>query len=90
MGTMFLVFAMNTLLLVLYLPFRLCGRWSKLGKVLAKKIHRVMFFRWQLVLILEAYLDLSLAVCINLYKFKGTWTTWDNILNNVLVIVIGI
>ena len=42
------------------------------------------------MLILEAYLDLFLAVCINLYKFKGTWTTWDNILNNILVIIIGL
>ena len=46
MGTMFLVFAFNMILLVLYLPLRLGGRWSKLSKVLAKKIYRVMFFRW--------------------------------------------
>ena len=46
MGTMFIVFAFNMILLVLYLPFRMCGRCSKLGKVLAKKIERVLFFRW--------------------------------------------
>ena len=29
-----------------------------------------------------------LAVCINLHFYRGTWTTWDNNLNNSLTILI--
>lgn len=46
MGTMFFVFLMNNFLLIIYVPLRLCGFKFKIPKVFAKKIERVMFYRW--------------------------------------------
>ena len=46
MGTMFLVFCLNSFLLLLYLLFKLCSYKSKCAKLLSLKISRVMFFRW--------------------------------------------
>ena len=51
MGTMFFVFCINSILLILYVPLKVCGTCSRLPFVLARKISRVMFWRWQIIFI---------------------------------------
>ena len=90
MGTMFFVVCLNSVLLLLYGPFKLCSYKSKFAKLLSRKISRVMFFRWQIIFIQEAYLDLTLAVLINFFSFKGFWSTSDDTFNNMLAVIIAI
>ena len=75
MGTMFLVFAFNLSLLVLYLPLVTLGARSRFCRVLARKIHRAMFWRWQTIFVQEAYLDLLLTVSVNFIVFDHGWNS---------------
>lgn len=89
MGTMFLVFCLNSLLLFVYCLLWLCNSRFKVARVLSRKISRVMFFRWQIIFIQEAYLDLFLAASINFFSFDGFWNTFDDVFNNLLTLVIA-
>lgn len=88
MGTMFLVFSFNMILLAIYYPAKLLGLSYLRCRRLSRKIGKVMFFRWQLIFVQEAYLDLFISACINFQKLEGTWTSFDNLFNNVVAIVI--
>ena len=90
MGTMFFIFCITCLLLILYVPLRLLSFKYRCSKVFAGKIHRMIFYRWWIVFIQEAYIDLFFYVCINFYSFSGTWDSFDGYLNNSLVVVIAI
>ena len=52
-------------------------------------MEKALFFRWWIIFVQEAYLDLFLAVCINLHNIDSSWwSSIDDIFNNILVIVI--
>lgn len=51
MGTMFLVFLLNFFLLVIYLPLKALSYCSRFASLLARKISRVLFFRWPIIFI---------------------------------------
>ena len=51
MGTLFFVFMLNSILLVLYLPLKACSKFSKLAKGFASKIKSVLFFRWWIIFV---------------------------------------
>ena len=89
MGTVFFVFMINICILILYVPIKMCAMKSRRAKTLSKKMEKALFFRWWIIFVQEAYLDLFLAVCINLHNIDSSWwSSIDDIFNNILVIVI--
>ena len=65
MGTMFFVFCYNCSLLALYLPFWLLKSRFRWAKILTFKLQSVLFWRWQIIFVQEAYLDLLISAIIN-------------------------
>ena len=51
MGTMFLIFCFNSILLLMYLPLKMLGKSFICARKLARNIESVMFFRWQIIFI---------------------------------------
>ena len=51
MGTMFLVFCFNCSVLILYLLLALIKGHVRWARVVSKKMHKVLFWRWQIIFI---------------------------------------